>query len=409
MPRSARAPVPEIIPIAGHWAETTGAYSIPERQTFGRSRGSSLSTMRAVGLSFLRATPCLVAVVLAMSATAEPAPSAPPTVGVIKLERRPMTDSYEFNGSIQSVTSDGGTRAQAQQDSAKAVYTAGQFGAYHTLFCSAIVSVLETGKFGGYACRPSAGTPDNISKVLASPTSIGLAQFDVFARWSLDNSEVATSLVIVRTLACEGLWMVAQDKDMGATSFAQIVDLSHHLKFAVAEGGSLASFEFLMKVDPKGIGQARNVAILKDATAVIDQVAFGNAAVGFFVQFADPSNANIKLLQERHLRTLPVVNPELVAARIGDTPVYHVKTFSLTEPGLFHGANKVATACTPAVVITGSPDMIGDRKAADDHRAMIDRIRAAPDAAFLPKGGYANLIARVTSVTGPALNAMLGA
>ena len=32
-------------------------------------------------------------------------PPAPPAVGVIKVERRPMTDSYEFNGRIQAINS----------------------------------------------------------------------------------------------------------------------------------------------------------------------------------------------------------------------------------------------------------------------------------------------------------------
>jgi hypothetical protein len=134
-----------------------------------------------------------------------------------------------------------GANAQAQQNNAKAVYTAGAFGAYHTLFCSALLIELEKGKFSGYACTPSGGSPDNIAKVLADPRSIGLAQLDVLARWSLDNTAAAKSLVVVRTLACEGLFMVTQSKDMATTSFAQIVGLAHHLKFAVADGGSRAS------------------------------------------------------------------------------------------------------------------------------------------------------------------------
>jgi membrane fusion protein (multidrug efflux system) len=38
-------------------------------------------------------------------AMAQPSPSGPPVVGVIKVERRPMTDSYEFNGRIQAINS----------------------------------------------------------------------------------------------------------------------------------------------------------------------------------------------------------------------------------------------------------------------------------------------------------------
>ena len=42
---------------------------------------------------------------VAPGAMAQPAPSAPPAVGVIKVEPGPMTDSYEFNGRIQAINS----------------------------------------------------------------------------------------------------------------------------------------------------------------------------------------------------------------------------------------------------------------------------------------------------------------
>jgi len=310
---------------------------------------------------------------------------------------------------IAVLTIGGITAVEAEQGNAKAVYTAGQFGAYHTLFCSAIVSELEKANITGYACTPSGGTPDNIGKVISDPRSIGLAQLDVFARWSLDHAEAAGSLVVVRTLACEGLWIVTRGNDMGVVTFGQIIGGARGLQFVVADGGSRASFEFLQKIDPDGIGRARKIQIVDDATSVIDQVAFGNAAVGFFVQFADPTNPNIKLMQARKLRTVPVVNRELVAARVANIPVYRVKTFSLAEERMMSDSSKATTACTPAVIITGAPDSIADRKDADNQRALINAIKAAPDAAFLPKGRLAGLISNAKTIGGPVLNEMLGA
>jgi membrane fusion protein (multidrug efflux system) len=48
-----------------------------------------------------------LAVVLSISshAAAQPAPSGPPAVGVVAVQRRPMTDRYEFNGRIQAPNS----------------------------------------------------------------------------------------------------------------------------------------------------------------------------------------------------------------------------------------------------------------------------------------------------------------
>jgi membrane fusion protein (multidrug efflux system) len=47
----------------------------------------------------------LIGVLLATSAVAQPMPSGPPAVGVITVQRQPMTDSYEFNGRIQAIDS----------------------------------------------------------------------------------------------------------------------------------------------------------------------------------------------------------------------------------------------------------------------------------------------------------------
>jgi hypothetical protein len=66
---------------------------------------SSLQTVRAIGLPLLRGTIGLAGIIFATSAMAQPIPSGPPPVGVIKVERRPMTDTYEFNGRIQAINS----------------------------------------------------------------------------------------------------------------------------------------------------------------------------------------------------------------------------------------------------------------------------------------------------------------
>jgi hypothetical protein len=204
--------------------------------------------------------------------------------------------------------------------------------------------------------------------------------------------------------------MVTRHNDMAVVKFGQIVGSARRLQFAVADGGSRASFEFLQKVDPNGLGRARNIQVVENATAAIDRVASGGADVGFFVQYAEPSNPNIKLLQERKLRTVPVVNSELIAAKVADMPVYKVQTFSLSTWGSMGGDGQYTTACTPAVIITGSPESVVDPNDANDQRALFNKIKAAPAAAFLPKDGWlARFISGTRSVPEPALKNMLAA
>ena len=57
-----------------------------------------------MGLSLLVGAVYLAVVTLAAPcAMAQPAPSAAPAVGVVTVQRQPMTDSYQFNGRIQAI------------------------------------------------------------------------------------------------------------------------------------------------------------------------------------------------------------------------------------------------------------------------------------------------------------------
>jgi hypothetical protein len=300
--------------------------------------------------------------------------------------------------------------ATAQTQKPKAIYTASAAGAYQTSFCPPIPIAMESAGFPGYVCTPSGGTPDNIAKVLADPRSLGFVQLDVLARWALDNFDAAKKLVLIRTLACEGLWMVTREKDMATVYLGQIVGHARRLQFAIADGGSRASFEFVQRIDPDGLGRASNIEIVDNATTAIERVASEHADVGFFVQFVEPANANIRLLQERKLRTVPVVNPELIAARVSNMPVYQVQSFNLSEWSAFGGGAPLTTTCTPAVIITGAPEAIADPEEADNQRALFGMIKAAPDTAFLPKDNrMARLISSSRTVPGPELKDMLAA
>lgn len=61
--------------------------------------------MRAIHLTLAPVALLAATVLAAPYAVAQPAPSAAPAVGVATVERRPMTESYEFNGRIQALNS----------------------------------------------------------------------------------------------------------------------------------------------------------------------------------------------------------------------------------------------------------------------------------------------------------------
>jgi hypothetical protein len=290
-----------------------------------------------------------------------------------------------------------------------AIHTGGDKGAYFTTFCPPLPDALSVKDFPNYKCTPSGGTLDNISKVLAKPSDIGFVQLDVYAREVAAKPELKDKLVVVRSdIACEGLWMITNKPEIA--SFADVLGSRRSLFVLPPDvSGSAASFKYIQSLDPDGLGRAKNVKNVADAGSVIETVAASkDKAIGFFVQFADPQNANIKKMQEKGVTVVPVISREVSNAKVDGQDLYSIQSYNLTEGGWIASAKEATTACTPVAVITGNPASLSGRDAVDDQKEMIAALRSVPSEKLLPKEGrLAALMKNVRKVSGSALNDMI--
>jgi hypothetical protein len=294
----------------------------------------------------------------------------------------------------------------------KSILTGAERGAYNSTFCPPLPSVLGQSMFQGYRCVPSNGTLDNINGVLAKPSNIGFVQLDVLAREFATKPDLKTKLTVIRQdIACEGLWMVTKNTKM--KTFGDVLAYARRIPFILPAqtSGSAASFAYLQSLDPDGLGRARNLRNVQSSTDVINTVAASSDnSVGFFVQFADPENANIKLMQERGLHVIPVVSREIANAKIADANLYNIESFSLKSAGFFTSGDDRVTACTPVAIITGNPDAQTDANAKDDQKDLIKTIREVPASDLLPKDDrIAKLIKGIKHVSATTVNEMIAA
>jgi hypothetical protein len=300
--------------------------------------------------------------------------------------RHVESQSVNADVSDKSATSTRG----ASELSDKAINTAGENGAYHTAFCPPLPVALANAYLHGYKCTPSKGTLENIDRVLRNPTSIGFVQLDVYADEAVKRADEFKKLTVIRSdIACEGLWMVTKDPEL--KNYGHIQAFSQRIDFIlpVRESGSAPTFDFLQENDPDGLGRVPedHKRYVADATAVLNETAAStNGAVGFFVQFADPENANIKLIADKGLKVIPVVTKEILDKKLNRQSIYQLQTFTLKSGGIFAKATEATAACTPVAIITGAPEVFrNDRDKVDNQRELIQAIRNIPTERLLPK------------------------
>lgn len=281
--------------------------------------------------------------------------------------------------------------AQAQTVSPRAINTGGVAGAYHSTFCPPLPTVLSNAYFQGYSCTPSAGTVENIRRVMAQPSNIGFVQLDVYAREAAARPTEFERLSVVRSdIACESLFMVTRNPDL---DFGRVLGLARRIQFVLPPeaSGATATFRYLQSIDPDGLGRVpvSNMSHVRDATEVINRIANSTSGeVGFFVQFADYRNANIRLMVERGVRVIPVISREILRARVGDQAVYQAHTVTLSQGGVFGIGGRAVTAttsCTPVALVTGAPTAFTDRNAQDDARDLITRLQQVNRTQLLPQ------------------------
>lgn len=272
----------------------------------------------------------------------------------------------------------------AAQALAGQINTGGETGAYHATFCPQIATVLRKNKFD-YACTPSQGSLENIQRVIADPAQVGFSQLDAFA---LETDNLGSDKLFTRIrsdVARECLFLVTRNR--GVSNFGQIASVATQLHFVLPpqKSGSAATFQLLQRIDPEGLGLARNVTYAASVDEAITQAMSADDAVTLFVQFADPANARFQSIAKAGGNIIPVIDRAILRQEANGEKIYFAEETEITPAKWNKSAEKIVTACTPLVLFTGASDRIADANDRKDQDDLVRTIRSLAVEDLRPK------------------------
>ena len=286
------------------------------------------------------------------------------------------------------------------------IHTGGETGAYFTNFCPALADALaESGD--EHECTSSDGSYDNMVRVTAEPRDFGFAQLDVLSlEWDKFGRDGPFQTVRSNDVL-ECLFAVARNPEL--KTFGDIAVRADELRFILPSenSGSAGTFRYLQSID-NDLAHAGSIRYVADVNEAIRIALSADDTVAVFVQFADPDNPRFQLVNRLGGHFIPVIDRNILSARIDDHAVYFAEETAVTDARWTAKGTKVITACTPLVIFTGADGRITDPVEAEKHRKAIKTLGALPTAKLHPKDGFfAGFLKRSREISATAVTKLV--
>ena len=271
------------------------------------------------------------------------------------------------------------------------INTGGETGAYHGHFCPALRDKIKKAGFEAN-CQTSAGSTENMQRVADDPTQLGYGQLDVLALKARDFGGPSTFRRLRMDDVRECIFAVTRDRELD--SYGELAVRADELRVILPpeQSGSAATFRFLQRIDPYGIGRTENVIHASNTDEAIRIALNSDATVAFFVQFPDPNNPRFKLAHEKGGHIVPVLDRKILDQRIDGIPVYFAQKTQVENASWLSSGAKVVTACTPLIVFTGTAKSPAKQATWENHEHMSKSLEGLRGDELMPK---ANLFSRV--------------
>jgi hypothetical protein len=274
----------------------------------------------------------------------------------------------------------------AEPASATSINTAGADGPYQVNFCPVLAKQLRLAQFD-FPCTPSAGTRENVARVLADPRQLGYAQLDAFLIASKEQAAEPAFSIVRQDDVRQCLYAVTRNPEL--TNWGELAANAQRLRFILpaVTSDSSASFQFLRSIDPSGVGKAKEVRHTPAVETAIREALSAEDTVGLFVQFPDPDSEPFPLINVLGGHIVPVIDRSILRQEAGGRKIYFAQETQVERPEWVRSARKIVTACTPVLLFTGSPSKVTPDKARNDHEDLIRTIGGLNASALMPEEG----------------------
>ena len=278
--------------------------------------------------------------------------------------------------------------ALAGAASAQNIYTGGKAGAYFGTLCPGLIEGLRTEGFTP-SCVESAGSLDNIQRLLADPTGVAMVQTDAFANWAAANPEEAKKIVVIRSdLASEGVYFVSKN----VQEFPDLVRIITRIKVMLPPetSGAAQTWENLRKILPRVFAKVDRpqITYAENAAKAVETALANDNTIALFVQLPDSSNEIFKTIVEKKGNFIPLVARAILDQKVGGQAVYALETRPITKAGIIANAVEVTTVATPIMLITQATENVPEgSNARANHDDLIKIVKGMPKDKLLPKSG----------------------
>jgi hypothetical protein len=288
------------------------------------------------------------------------------------------------------------------------INTGSGLGFYQTAVCPRLAAELAKSKLD-YACTISADGRENIARVAKNPREIGFAPLDLLAIEAPQHAGAKAFQRIRTGDTRECLFAVSRNPNLKL--YGDLVVNAGRLRFVLPPkaSASAATFGFIQKNDPDGLGKAATVLNAADVREVITLSLSAEDTVGIVVAPPDPGADEFKRIASLGGAIIPFLDRAILRLQVDGEKVYFAEETEVTQARWTRQATKVVTACTPVVLFTGAAERVSDPRQRQDHADMVATVKALKSEQLLPQqGAFRRLIKRSRELSASGVERMLG-